>query len=331
MAQFIKLLPEYKHSWKSLVRLILTTAVLIALWVTLKKNEQSLSDVWTIVRSKWEVGNTGWLFAMLVLVPVNWALESKKWQMLVSKVMPIPFGEAVKSTLTGLMTGLAMPAQVGEIVGRVGALNIAGRMRTVGAAFISGGIQFYAAVFVGTGAFFYAESHLMLSPLGYGVLVGLFGAIVLFGLMLFVLRRRLALITPGSGWKERIRSSVEIISIYSNSELLAAFGVGMVRYITYTAQFIAALLFFELPLSPAYMTACAALVLLVKTLLPALNLLGDLGVRGITAVFIFAKFGIQADSAVAVTLLVWATNILLPSLVGLLWLWWGAQHSKHVA
>src|SRR5690606_33672977 len=212
----------------------------------------------------------GWLFAMLVLVPVNWALESKKWQMLVSKVMPIPFGEAVKSTLTGLMTGLAMPAQVGEIVGRVGALNIAGRMRTVGAAFISGGIQFYAAVFVGIGAFFYAESHLMLSPLGYGVLVGLFGAIVLFGLMLFVLRRRLALITPGSGWKERIRYSVMLISIYIKSDLFSAFGVRILRYITYAAQVIAALLFFELPRTPGYMRACPALVFVVESLLPAL-------------------------------------------------------------
>ena len=301
-----------------------------ALWMTLKKNEQGLSDVWAISKAKWEAGNTFWLFVMFLLVPLNWALESRKWQMLVSRIVPIRYGEAVKSTLTGLMTGLTMPAQVGEIVGRVGSLPIAGRSRTVGAAFVSGGIQFYAAVFAGIGAFFYASPKLQLSPVVNGLLFTLLAVIVILGVVFFVFRKKLATVKPGTGWRERIRSSVEVISIYRDTELLAAFGVGMIRYVTYTAQFVAALLFFEFPLSPLYMTACAALVLLVKTLLPALNLLGDLGVRGITAVFIFEKFGIQADLAVAVTLLVWATNILLPSLVGLIWLWVGSDRRKHV-
>lgn len=301
-----------------------------ALWMTLKKNEQGLSDVWAISKAKWEVGNTFWLFAMFLLVPLNWALESRKWQMLVSRIVPIGYGEAVKSTLAGLMTGLTMPAQVGEIVGRIGSLNIAGRSRTVGAAFVSGGIQFYAAVFAGIWAFFYAGPNLQLSPAVNGILLTMLAAIVVLGVVFFVFRKKFATAKAGTGWRERIRTSVEVISIYRDNELLVAFGLGMIRYATYTAQFVAALLFFEFPLSPLYMTACAALVLLVKTLLPALNMLGDLGVRGITAVFIFEKFGIQADLAVAVTLLVWATNILLPSLVGLIWLWVGSDRRKHV-
>lgn len=325
MAQFKQRLPENKQwgafRWKILLKFILTVAVLAVLWITLKRQEQDLADVWQVTTEKLTEGRVTWLVWMLVLVPVNWALESRKWQLLVSKVDKISFVMAVRSTLAGLLSGLALPAQIGDVVGRVSVLKIPDRTKTIGAALVSGGIQFYTAVFAGLWATCYAYERIQLSGLAFVTLVSLLFGLILFGFMVFFFRKQLMVKIPPSGGWLRVRSALEIISRYTHSELLVAFGVGSLRYVTYLAQFVAGLLLFEFPLSIPEMAACAALVLMIKTLMPALNLLGDLGLRGVSAVLIFTKFGISPDLVIAVTLLIWVTNILIPALAGLALVW----------
>lgn len=262
-----------------------------------------------------------WLAGLLLLVPVNWTLESFKWQLLVNKVQKISFGEALTSTLAGLLSGLALPAQVGDVVGRVAALNISKKSKTVGAALISGGIQFYASVFVGLWAIFFLWDRLGIHQMALFVLVSLLCCIVLFGILIFTFRERLFSGVSSNRFLKKVRTSLEVISEYTNGELLKAFGVGMLRYATYLAQFVAGLLLFSFDLSFLEMVSCVALVLMIKTIMPAMNLLGDLGLRGVSAVFVFGKFGVLPEDVIAVTLLIWMTNILFPALFGLFLIW----------
>ncbi len=325
MAQFRKLLPEKERPvqfpWKIVLRLLLTGFFLIVLWVMLKKQEQSLRDVGLATLAHLREGEGVWLFWLLALVPVNWALESLKWQLLVNKVQAISFADAVSSTLSGLLSGLALPAQVGDVVGRVAALNIADRSKTIGAALISGGIQFYAAIFAGLWSLFFLWDRLGLTRTSLVMLTLLFGIVVAAGFLMFIFRKPLLARIPSNGLWRKVRSSLEVISNYSNRELLLAFGVGALRYVTYAAQFVAGLLLFAFDLSLTELVSCVALVLMIKTVMPALNLLGDLGLRGISAVLVFGKFGILPDEIIAVTLLIWVTNILGPALFGLLLIW----------
>ncbi len=325
MVQFRKLLPEKERPaqfpWKIALRLLLTVFFLIVLWAMLKKQEQSLRDVGLATLARLREGEGTWLCWLIVLVPVNWALESFKWQLLVNRVQPISFTDAVSSTLSGLLSGLALPAQVGDIVGRVASLNIANRSKTIGAALISGGIQFYAAIFAGLWGLFFLWDRLGLSRASLVILTLLLGGVVAAGFVIFIFRKPLlARISSNGVWK-KVRSSLEVISDYSNRELLMAFGIGALRYLTYLAQFVAGLLLFAFELSFVELVSCVALILMIKTVMPALNLLGDLGLRGVSAVLIFGKFGILPDEIIAVTLLIWVTNILVPALFGLFLTW----------
>ncbi len=325
MAQFRKLLSQNKQlqsiPWKFVLRILLTFIVLFVLWSTLRQQEQGFADIWHVIRRQLTKGEAMWLLILLLLVPVNWALESLKWQLLVRKIFKISFGDAVTSTLTGLLSGLALPAQIGDVVGRVASLKTPERSKTLGAALLSGGIQFYVAVFAGLWGIYAVRWQLQLSGSAFLVLVSLLWGIILLGFLFFAFRKPLLATIPSHGYWQRVRSALEVMSAYDDRELLAAFGVGAGRYAVYLAQFVAGLLIFDFPLPLREMAACVALVLMVKTLLPALNLLGDLGLRGVTAVFIFGKFGIPPDLVIAVTLFVWFTNILLPALFGLLLVW----------
>lgn len=277
--------------------------------------------MWQAIGWHLRAGEGKWLLALLALVPVNWALESLKWQMLVSKVQAISFFDALCSTLAGLLSGLALPAQVGDVIGRVAALNMADRARAIGAALVSGGIQFYAAVFGGLWGVVFLWTKLPLRDTSLILLTVLLSLVLLGGVVFFMLRGWLIFKIPDSAWGMKVRAWLEVIGAYRSRELLSAFGVGVARYLTYLGQFVAGLLLFQFKLSVPEMIACVALILMIKTVMPALNLLGDLGLRGVSAVFIFGGFGMLPGEVLAVTLLIWITNILFPALFGLLLIW----------
>ena len=62
-------------------------------------------------------------------------------------------------------------------------------------------------------------------------------------------------------------------------------------------------------------------VFLVKTITPAFNLLSDLGVREAAALWVFGPFGTSPPVLITATLTLWLVNILVPVLVGLIWVW----------
>ncbi len=325
MAQFRKLFPEKERrqwfQWKLLLKTVVTLVFLFVLWRILRENGRNLADVWRAVQLHLQEGDGIRLLVLLLLVPVNWALEAAKWQLLVRKIQAISFSEAVGSTLAGLLSGLALPAQIGDVIGRIAVLRVSDRTKTVVAALISGGIQFYAAVFTGIWGVYYLGEKLQLPAFSEVFFMAGLWLLVVAGVLAFAFRTILVAKVPSRGAWKRVKSMLEVISFYSDKELLIAFGIGFSRYITYVAQFVAGLLLFEFPMGIYDMIACVSVVLLVKTVMPAFNLMGDLGLRGISAVFVFGRFGIAPDQVLALTLLIWFTNILLPALTGLAWVW----------
>lgn len=298
------------------------------MWQILKRQEQSFEGILAIIGDQLEHGKSAWLLLLLLLVPVNWALESRKWQLLVSKVMPIRFGSAVRSTLAGLVTGLVLPAQIGDAVGRVAALDSPERPKTVGAAVISGGIQFYTSVFAGIWALYFLHGTLQIRAAHYRVLQVILWGIVVLGIAFFLWRKKLLNRAPGTALGTRVREMTEVTGRYRDSELLTAFAVGGLRYAVYMGQYVAGLVFFGFPLTPAEMAASVALILMVKTVLPAVSLLGDLGLRGITALYVFERFSVGAGLVMSATLLVWLTNILIPAVAGLVLIWFYRKRSE---
>ena len=62
--------------------------------------------------------NLKYLLGCLILVPLNWFLESLKWKEVLSIIQVLSLGQAIKSVLIGLTSGFFTPNRVGEPVGR---------------------------------------------------------------------------------------------------------------------------------------------------------------------------------------------------------------------
>src|SRR5687768_7675636 len=76
------------------------------------ENLDSLKEIFS-------AGNLPWLVVALLLMPLNWSIEVKKWLNITRDTEPISFGKAWQSVWTGVCIGNLTPGRLGEFAGRI--------------------------------------------------------------------------------------------------------------------------------------------------------------------------------------------------------------------
>ncbi|PWJ59065.1 lysylphosphatidylglycerol synthase-like protein [Dyadobacter jejuensis] len=302
-------------------KLVITGLILAYIVDTFRSEQKGLRDIGQSLRQVWNSKHFVSISFLLLLVPVNWALESLKWRNLVNKILPMTFRDAFKGTLTGLAVGVALPAQLGDTIGRLGAIQTGQRLQALGAAIISNGIQFYVSIVAGTIGWAVVSPQL---PLSMGQKNGIWivlAVIITLGVLTAIARHRLLLLTKKIPLLKKTTEYLKVIGLYSPMELLWASTLGGARYLVFLTQFLIALSLFQFQLPIYLLASCITLIFLVKTVVPAVNVLGDLGIREFTALFVFKSFNLPIDQLLAATFLIWVVNVLGPIFIGLYLIW----------
>ena len=316
--------PKEKRSWRKLLwvgKLIITLQILSYIYKTFKNEQKGIQDVFAVFKSILTSENSGILIFMLLLVPINWALESLKWRQLAKKVVQISFWDAFRGILTGLAVGVAAPAQLGDTIGRIAALRSDKRLQAIGAAIVSNGIQFYISVFIGALGWFSVQDKLDLKPSSKVILNSILLLIICLGWIVVLFRKRLTDWHPTRTYLQKLHSYLKIIGEYTDLDLFISTGYGMLRYLVFLTQFVLALSLFNFPLTYLELGSCVALIFLAKTLIPAVNVLGDLGLREFTALFVFKQYNLPVEEIITATFLIWTINVLGPILIGIILIW----------
>ena len=262
-----------------------------------------------------------WAAALLLLTPVNWGIEALKWQILLRRIEKTAFWDAYKGVLAGLSLGFALPAQLGDTAGRVLSLRTSARAEAIGASLVSGGMQFYVALVFGAVAWGHYLTVVPDRSSLAGWLLALLALLSALGVGFGLLRRRLI------GWLARwpglCRFAIywDVAGQYNDREIGQALGAATLRYVVFSAQFYIAIRLVGIALPPGVSASGIGVVFLAKTITPAFNLLSDLGVREAASLWVFAPFGLPAPAIIMATLTLWLANILLPVLIGLVWVW----------
>ncbi|RYF51547.1 MAG: UPF0104 family protein, partial [Cytophagaceae bacterium] len=76
---------------------------------------------WTQVQTQFQTVRypERWAALLVLLAPVNWGLEALKWQLLIRRIEPVSFAGAYRAVLAGMTLSFALPAQLGDVAGRV--------------------------------------------------------------------------------------------------------------------------------------------------------------------------------------------------------------------
>lgn len=316
--------PKEKSKWRKLLwvgKLLITLLILSYIYRTFKNEQKGIQDIGLVFGKILNSENTNVILFMLLLVPVNWALESLKWQRLARRVVALSFRDAFRGTLSGLAIGVAAPAQLGDTIGRLAALKTDNKLHAIGAALISNGIQFYVSVVAGTIGWLLVSHRLDLSSDASYWLNILLAFIITSVWIIMLFRKRLTDWNPQKTYLKNVQIYLRVVGEYSVADLLSATSFGALRYTVFLCQFLLALSLFNFPVSIPELAGCVTLIFLAKTLIPAINVLGDLGLREFTALFVFQQYNLPPEEIIAATFLVWIINVLGPILVGIYLIW----------
>lgn len=249
--------------------------------------------------------NIGLLCLLLVLMPVNWLLETIKWKVLL-KEEGLPFVHLLKGVLAGVTFGFVTPARGGEFIGRV---MYASKENSIKVFYLSalGGIAQTTATLV-CGVFclgFLGNSFLQGMALGVSVVF------LFFYFRFGVLNRLLLAIQSYFPYKITVpNDSLPGIEKQSLVLLLSLF-----RYNIYLLQYVLAFMFTGVSNNIPLLAVHSGILLLAHSFSPFLPLF-DTALRGSVAVYVFKNFNPNNIALVSAVLLIWVTNLALPALAG---------------
>lgn len=255
--------------------------------------------------------------AALVLMLINWGLESRKWRLLVRGLEPITIARSFMATIAGTAIGIITPNRVGEFAGRV--LFLAPEHRIAGAfATVVGSIAQFV-VTVALGMLGLIALTLSAAPDAGDPMVsawiGLCALVAAASLLLYFNPQLLRAAVARMPLLRRWEREASVLDRFSMPELRAVLLLSLARYGVFTAQF-ALLLHVCAGLPPNESLAAIPVAFLIGTLIPTV-MLTELGVRGSVALALFASSANDGGIVLATTLL-WLVNIALPSMAGAL-------------
>ncbi|MGB4958717.1 MAG: lysylphosphatidylglycerol synthase transmembrane domain-containing protein [Saprospiraceae bacterium] len=297
-------------------------SVLLILWIiyyqlSYGEGLPSIIEAFHYHRSQWRFA---YLAFMIGLMPVNWWLEAKKWQILMSPVQSISFYQASRSILAGLSVGIVTPARIGEYGGRLLTTDPSKKTEVISATFLGSIAQNLCNIIVGLGfSYFFLKS---LFDVTY-VHTLTFYVVVIFqiGILLYLYYNLPKVVNYlDVRWKFKYFKSLfkqlGFLNSYTLPLLHQVLGISMVRYIIYFIQYVLMIKFLGADVAWLDLLSNISGIYLIQTGIPLPAFLSVFA-RGELAVMVWSTAGIDQLNALVATFGLWMVNLILPSLVGL--------------
>jgi hypothetical protein len=286
-----------------------------------------LTDIQSIMS---ETVSLSLLLLVILMMPLNWCLETLKWKFLISKIEDVPFVRAFIAVFAGITIGTFTPNRSGENIGRVFILEKANRWEGVFITFIGSLSQMLTTFIFGTAAFVYFfisqthyftnhHYHLYLTLLVLSCLLTLFSTLLYFRISW--LRGFIRWFVPRK--YDLFISHLKVFAYFSPGELMRVLLISILRYLFFTLQFYVLLCICGIQFTVFEGMIYISLMYLFITAIPSITLT-EIGIRGSVGIFlleiIYASDPILvsqlAPRALLASFLIWIINLIIPALIG---------------
>lgn len=266
--------------------------------------------------------NLKWNYLILVILfmPLNWILETKKWQALMAPFVKLPFVQALKAILAGVTISILTPNRIGEYAGRIMEIEAKYNWKGVIATLVGSLAQMIVLLLMGILGMAYFLSHVYKFE-AYPLLSGMLISVGFVGLLLFIYFQVDLVVPmirkwPLGKYKKTIYRQLLSLRAYPSSLLIKALSISWLRYTVYTLQYYWILSFFGIAPSLVLSISGIATIYLLQTSIPLPVFMGLL-LRGEIAIEIWGQFGYNEISIMASSLLLFIINLTFPALLGL--------------
>jgi len=305
---------------KKLLSILLKLAILLlAFYGVYRKTQEKNDDIHKFIKlvSDIPVQNVVITLAfILLLMLLNYLLESLKWWHLARELSPISVWEAVESVFCGLTWAVFTPNRIGEYGGRVMFLQPRKRIHGVFAMAVGSFGQNVITNVLGASAgvwFLYSYLHLnQWFMLGIDVLAAIFIATMLT--FYFNIKWMVSLLNRVK-FLEKYHRFFDIMGKYNFRELLNIMWFCLARFFVFTFQYylIIHLLIPQMPLIT--MALLMFVFFFLQSAIPSWDII-DIAIRSHIAIFLFGFVTDKTISVVVSVSLIYITNLVMPAILG---------------
>lgn len=290
----VSIIKNHKALLNNLWKLLVLS--LIAWFIVSQLSKHSLADFQFVKMEPLVIA------LVLVLMALNWSLEARKWQILVEINS---FYEAVKAVLIGLLFKQFI-SSLGDLSGRVSTLEGKTKVAQVGSFLINSICQTIITVVFGLiGTITLLNNQRLVDFRNMNLLILVISCCVLVAsILIFKFRARIVRFVKH--WFAATKG-------VSTNTILQILGLSAFRYLVFFTQFYLIFRMVGLDIETWILLNGIAFIFLAKSIIPTLNLFGDIGIREFSALLFFGQFGIDASLVISATLLLWVINVFLPA------------------
>lgn len=307
------MLSSYKNIITWLVKILIGLGSFAIIYWRLK--DDLTPENLTVLKNSF-ASSTAYIFLLLclILVPVNWGIESYKWKRITNPIESISFKTAMKSVYSGLCVGNLAPGRATEFIAKVLFFKSENRPTITLLHFVNGMFQLSITIVFGLIALIFKfDSGNGLNTTQF-LMIGIFCILLLAFFMLLVFKFN-ALQKWIFGLFKKSLAANSLPYSFTKNSIGVLFLFSVIRYIVFTTQFVIILkLFYSGPLNSVILSSVCVYFLLT-TILPMISFI-EPAIRAAIAVLVFGGTEISEISLVTTAILVWLINIVLPSLIG---------------
>jgi len=287
---------------------IISAVLLYSIWLQVTKQ---LGQMGTKVL--WQSGPNIFLYICLCLMPVNVALEAKKWQMLAGSAQPLSFRTALAGVLAGIAFSIVTPNRIGEYPGRILYLKRKNTFRLISVSILGAVAQMFTL-------FLYGLLGLVYYNLAFpgkfekAALLICFLVTAGIGLVYWRFENWLPLLRKIK-WFRKFRIFGQLLKRFTNRQQFNILGISILRFAVFTAQylFLSRWMNVDMPLGTGF--CMAALFFWVIAIVPSIAL-AELGERGQVSLYLFHHLSPNTVGILGATIGIWMLNLIIPSVIG---------------
>jgi uncharacterized membrane protein YbhN (UPF0104 family) len=263
------------------------------------------------------------LWLVLALMPLNWGLEARKWQLALRPVGGIAFRNAFKAVFTGAAVASFTPNRMGDYLGRILYIREGHRAQAIALTIACSMAQMMITLVVGLAGILYvgtaphralpAQSHL---PLALNILLGV--VLILLISLTFIYFRlsrvtRLLLKIPKA---QRFSAYLKVLENFDATILLRILFLSFGRYIVFIAQYSLVFSVFGVNIGLWQTGGGMSVVFLVMAVVPTFTFLTDLGLRWEASIQVLELYSPNTVGIFAASFAIWLINLIIPALIG---------------
>jgi hypothetical protein len=298
---------------------------LLFVWVSYSiyrqvQQQPGLERSWQHIRQSFNSGMIWNLVAVVLLMFVNWSIETIKWKLAVQKIQRVGFFTAFKAVLSGVSFSVTTPNRVGEYLGRVLYMDEGNRMKAISLTITGSISQLIITLLMG-----FAGLIILRSPIENGQMISsLWMDVMLYGvfavtLILTLFYFRLSWLVK---WIDRIPGSkkyawlIETLEDFNATLLLQLLSLSALRFFVFIIQYYLLFRLFNVDVSLWHCWSAVSVSFLVMAVIPTIALFTDLGLRGTVSLKLLGLFSVNSLGISLTAVSIWFINLIIPALAG---------------